>query len=103
MIPVRTMALVIRGARCDTFDRIEKLPVMEVHITCEKCWKLLELYKSALMAYEKASSQLSGIIGDDFKRAFEQCERLRHACQAANAEALAHINSTHEHSQKLAD
>ena len=62
---------------------------------CKVCEKLIDTYDAAVKTYLNASQRLTGIIGDDFTRAYRECERFRGACRSKNEELLAHIRSDH--------
>ena len=53
----------------------------------------LDAFDAAATAYLEASRQLTGTIGDDFGRAWAECERLRQACRSAHKLVLAHFGS----------
>jgi len=62
---------------------------------CESCKQLMRAYDAAVAAYTKASRQLSGLMGDDFDQALEQCETLRLACRSAHEAIMDHIAAEH--------
>jgi len=69
-------------------------------MVCYTCSKLMSAYDAAVKLYVEASYHLTGIIGDDFVRAFDECETLRLSCQEANRILLAHICSDHSISRQ---
>ena len=62
---------------------------------CEACKKLMNAYDSAVTVYLKASRQLTGMIGDDFNRTYQECEKLRLVCRSANDALIAHVRREH--------
>ena len=50
-------------------------------------------YDAAVAAYAHASGQLSGLTGEDFRRAWAECERRRQACRSASNMLREHISS----------
>jgi hypothetical protein len=62
---------------------------------CDICSQLMRAYDAAVAAYTKASRGLSGLMGDDFDQAFEQCEKLRLACRSAHEAIMDHIAVEH--------
>jgi len=69
-------------------------------LTCYTCDKLFRLCDAAVKTFSESSSRLSGMIGDDFQRAVEECDRLRQACQTARELLSAHIRSDHSISRE---
>jgi len=52
-------------------------------MACEKCNGLLADYRRILREYTIAVGKLSGLLGDDFRLASQEAQRLRLACRAA--------------------
>jgi hypothetical protein len=64
---------------------------------CDDCGKLLSLYDEAVTRYTAACRRLCGMVADDFKMAYSECEKLRRACVSAERALHEHLGVRHAH------
>jgi len=64
-------------------------------MSCQTCDDLLAAYKCTVKLYSEAMHQTSGLVGDDFRLAVKELERLLMKCQDANNALIAHWREDH--------
>jgi hypothetical protein len=64
-------------------------------MTCKTCQELLGLYDRSVRLYMNAAHNIKGTVGDDFKRAFAEAERLKLACREASDNLMMHWRQKH--------
>ena len=63
---------------------------------CETCDELLALYDTSVRAYSKATSDLNGALGDDFRRLLQESQTAFDACQKGSDKLMDHWRSAHK-------
>ena len=66
-------------------------------VVCKTCDDLLAVYKRAVKLYADAELSCRGLLGDDFRQAWKEMERLRQACREADDAVLAHLRQHRSH------
>jgi hypothetical protein len=64
-------------------------------VICKTCERLLDVYQATVERYGAAARHLSGLLGDDFKRAYGELEALRQASTDANEAMMEHWRKEH--------
>lgn len=67
----------------------------EVDMPCRTCDDLLAAYTSAVNLYTAAARDIETLVGDDFRLASKDTERLRLACRDADNALIAHFRQGH--------
>jgi hypothetical protein len=70
-------------------------------VDCKTCAELLTAYRHAVKLYTAAQGRFQGLLGDDFKLAWEGLKRLREACKAADEALLLHWHQKHPDFAKI--
>ena len=62
---------------------------------CPTCSDLLNVYRTTVSAYSKATDDLKGLLGDDLKLMFARVEEFRLACGHAHQAFMEHWRANH--------
>jgi hypothetical protein len=74
---------------------LDKSDDIVANAPCSACSDLLNIYRTNVSAYSKATDDLKGLIGNDLKLMFARAEEFRLACGHAHQAFMEHWRVDH--------